>query len=219
MRGRSNHVDRASELHERAELAARGIGTDTAEELLSVRYRCAWPGCTAASLFPDGLRVVPDVRDGVAVCPLCGHELQPAGLRAPCVEVKVARDGVELTRLVVESGDPLVLGRRGGVGAVALDELLTSDLVTAVSRRHLRLTVDQRRQLVAEDLGSSNGTAVVRAAGGGEALTAGQPTVIDDGDVIVLPGRLWLAKSSRRYTLATRPPVDESPDANPTMLL
>jgi hypothetical protein len=96
-------------------------------------------------------------------------------------------------RLVLEVGpgevvpldQPVVLGRRvatvPGRRAVLLD-----DPGRSVSREHAALRPTGDGGLVVEDLGSANGTVVVRASGAQEASIGGAQVVVRPGDVVMV---------------------------------
>ena len=132
--------------------------------MLAYRYRCEYVGCPASALFPDGLTVPPVLAESGPVCPMCAQPLVTLGPRRASVEVKLTQRGVEQLRIVVEDGRPVELGRTAEIGTASLAGLrVDSSAVSLLSRRHLRLHCDGERRLWIEDLGSTNGTSIVRA--------------------------------------------------------
>jgi hypothetical protein len=197
-----------SRLSEAHDLEERGFTMTRADDLLSYHYRCPWPGCIAARLFPDRLRVVPIIRGSDVLCPSCGNTVDRLGRRGPSCEVKLTIDGRELARIVLEADAPVALGRAGGEHVVPLDELCRHEALAAISRRHCEFWLRTHGHLDVRDLRSRNGTWVLPV----EAPTGSDGTrlphdewyrVSDDQIVRIGPG-VVLARSARRFVLAER---------------
>ena len=134
----------------------------------------------AVVLNPEAVKIVDQLLaliDGrpveAAVVGLTAESAQARIDSIPCAEV-VLGDG---SRRTLNVGDEIIIGRgRPGPGRVALADL-------EVSRNHLRLSFGS--QLLAEDLGSTNGTSVERA----EAVIpvpAGDALPLQQGDRVVV---------------------------------
>jgi pSer/pThr/pTyr-binding forkhead associated (FHA) protein len=196
-------VTNASVRRERAELEERGIAADDAPRVLAYRYRCEYAGCPASTLFPDGLTVPPVLAASTPVCPMCAQPLVTLGPRRASVEVKLTQHGVEQLRIVVEDGRPVELGRTAEIGTASLAALRADpSAVSLLSRRHLRLHCDGERRLWIEDLGSTNGTSIVRLdEQDGRLIEAGALISVNHGDRVVLPDDVELTLSGRSYPL------------------
>lgn len=159
--------------------------SDLGRRLMSRRWRCPDPEC---ALF-NQMRVavgqpLPRLR-GVPLCPRHDAPLADIG-PAPVQEVLAVRiNGVTKQRFLVNSGAPVVVGRapEGGVGII-LGPWLDEQAVSAVSRAHLVLSVDQRG-LLAQDI-SMNGAWIHP---GNIKVTPKEQRVIAPGEYIELyPG-------------------------------
>ena len=193
----------ASVRRERSELEERGIAPDDAPRVLAYRYRCEYAGCPASALFPDGLTVPPVLAASRPVCPMCAQPLTTLGPRRASVEVKLTQCGVEQLRIVVEDGRPVELGRTAEIGTASLAALRVDPTsVSLLSRRHVRLHCDGERRLWIEDLGSTNGTSIVRlGARDSRPVEAGALMSVNHGDRVVLPDDVELTLSGRAYPL------------------
>jgi pSer/pThr/pTyr-binding forkhead associated (FHA) protein len=110
---------------------------------------------------------------------------------------------VEQLRIVVEDGRPVELGRTAEIGTASLAALRADPgAVSLLSRRHLRLHCDGERRLWIEDLGSTNGTSIVRLdEQDGRLIEAGALISVNHGDRVVLPDDVELTLSGRSYPL------------------
>jgi CRP-like cAMP-binding protein len=84
------------------------------------------------------------------------------------------------TRLEVEGGDTITIGRRDPVTGIRPSVDLTElDQERSVSRRHAKLERRGRRLYLVEDLGTTNGTFV-----NGERIAPGEPVEVGTGDLL-----------------------------------
>jgi transcriptional regulator with PAS, ATPase and Fis domain len=112
------------------------------------------------------------------------------------------------TLVQLPAGSTLVLGR-GSSAAIRLED-------ASVSRQHLRIYVGEFVEV--GDLGSSNGTALVRGAPGGEDFTAsnrpltpGQRVRVRTGDVLRVGSVLLVLKEREHGSSNTPPPSTNTP--------
>ena len=84
------------------------------------------------------------------------------------------------TRLEVEGGDSITIGRRDPVTGIQPSvDLAGLDQERSVSRRHAKLERRGRRLYLVEDLGTTNGTFV-----NGERISPGEPIEVNPGDLL-----------------------------------
>lgn len=112
------------------------------------------------------------------------------------------------TLVELPAGSTLVLGRSGSAGIRVED--------TSVSRRHLRIHVGDFVEV--EDLGSSNGTTLIRAAPSSEdftasnqPLTAGQRVRLRMGDVVRVGAVVLVLKAREPEHSSLPPPSSRAP--------
>jgi pSer/pThr/pTyr-binding forkhead associated (FHA) protein len=86
---------------------------------------------------------------------------------------------------VVTVGDGAIIGRRVR-DATSRTTIPIDDPSKSVSREHAAVRPTDDGGLLVEDLGSANGTTVVRASGGQDASVAGQQVVARPGDTIMV---------------------------------
>lgn len=140
---------------------ARGIDLlrDRDRSLLDHFFRCENPSCTVARRFPNYLEEPPLLRHGDPECPGCGLSLTDLGARPSPVQFVIDLDGVELQRPTLEPGTDVVLGR---ATLEAAARRAAGRRLNRLSREHVRLAVAAEGDVLATDLGSANGTCLMR---------------------------------------------------------
>ncbi|MEU9048225.1 MULTISPECIES: FHA domain-containing protein [unclassified Kitasatospora] len=187
------------------------------KRVLRSHWRCRALGCDTAMRWPDGLLGWPSVSRTTAraVC-TCGallEELGPRGTtRSFVVSDATAPDlpgglsAGEFLRFPVSVGDAVQLGRgtlRHGINLGA-EELDPPPGVKRVSRVHLLISMEEKPgggnpQAYAVDLGSGNGTVVVRGSGPARRIEPGERVAFGEADRLVLGDTVALRMSGKRY--------------------
>ncbi|MCS6874003.1 MAG: protein kinase [Pyrinomonadaceae bacterium] len=117
-------------------------------------------------------------------CPFCGskQQIQPKKVKAR-IYVISEEESVAIFEM---EGESILIGRRDPLSKIYPDVDLTKyDLQTKISRRHARIWLANDRFMI-EDLGSSNGTVLLRSTGEIERLLPRQPKLLNNGDEIKL---------------------------------
>lgn len=217
--GARTHL-RVSRKEEEAELVERRLRRHEVQQRAAAYYfRCVNRRCLAAQLWPDHLEELPsyDERSDDFVCPSCGDLLELGDVRLPAVQVIAYLDGIETFRILVEDGSDLSLGRSDAKGQIGLDRHLPKQRVSAISRRHLVLSL-RGDDLWVTDVGSKNGTFLGRRRSqpaDQRPLRAGEATRWLLRDVILLPEGITLERSGRRLPLVGERADDRvDPDAH-----
>lgn len=218
---------RMSRKEEEGEIAQRRLRRqDVQQRAVATYFRCTNRSCLVAKLWPDRLEELPgyDEQNDRFACPSCGAKLEVGDRRAPAVQVIVLVDGVERTRLLLEEGVDLDVGRVDAKGCVGLERHTPKGRAVTLSRRHLQLRL-RGTDVTATDLDSKNGTWIrPRRAHDGHKrrLKQRSPEPWQLRDAVVLPGGITLERSGRRHPLVgQRPPGDgdTNPRAAPTTLV
>jgi DNA-binding NtrC family response regulator len=101
---------------------------------------------------------------------------------------------------------------RLALGAVSIGRATENDIAiedTSVSRQHLRLTVHESF-VEAEDLGSANGSSVLRSAGSNLRLTAHERVRLEPGDLLRLGGVPMVLQTCRFSSLGPVPAAPQN---------
>lgn len=181
---------------EKADLKPKGFTTPEALEALRFEWACTNAACAwgSESIIDDE----PSYRDAQVRCPECGTPARRAGSRENTRELVLLIGGEEVDRIPFADGSSLVFGRGRGAGRFDVRELLDDRHAALVSRDHLRLSNREGRLLV-EELGSRNGTTLVRADGGEAKLQAGVGQRLEVEDRLsIARGALQIRRSGRR---------------------
>jgi hypothetical protein len=181
-------------------LGALGYSRPDHRELLSWDWRCLTPTCPAAAL--PQLDELPVCDDGTACCPTCDVTLERLGLATGGLELKLLVDGEVRERLALAVGTALRLGRGAGPGRFDVTPLLDEAGVRLLSRRHVEVANHDGRLRVRE-LGSRNGTQLLRADGSVSQIGGGTLVALGPDDRIRLAGLLELERSGRRWPRAS----------------
>jgi hypothetical protein len=187
----------ASRKAEVNELRRFGFRPDTADiELLRWDWRCPANDCELAS--QPQLDELPICDNGVAVCPACDRTLERLAYADGGVELKLAVAGTTLERIALADGSTVVLGRGAQPGHFDVSHLLDDHARDLISRSHLQLE-NRGGRLRLRDLGSRNGTNIVRPDGSVRALTPDTILFLDEDAVARLADVLDLRRSGRRW--------------------
>lgn len=217
---------RLSRKEESKELKARRLHRRTIVDRASATYfRCENPQCLLAQLWPERLPELPRFDDRVEqlVCPSCGSALTVGAPRPASSQLIVFLRGVERFRLLLDDGERIVIGRNDAKGCVGLESRLPSGTADTVSRHHAAFT-RSKGQVVVEDLGSRNGTAIRWADGRRDELrlTPDVSQVIGRRNTVALPSGVTIELSGRSIPLDGERPLeidDADTDGRPTRLL
>lgn len=196
---------------EEADLKPKGINSPEAHQALRFEWSCSNPACMwgGAPVIDDD----PAYQDGKVCCPECQTPARKAGACEDTRELVVLLPHGETDRFPIAEGTSLVVGRGRGESRYDVRSVLDENDYVFVSREHLRITNESGRLRV-EDLGSHNGTSLIRESGQEFALQAGALQVLEKSDRLSLArGALQIRLSGRRrargrYTpdLTTPPP-------------
>jgi hypothetical protein len=186
----------ASRAMEQDELKPLGYRTPEDRDLLRWDWRCTAATCPLGSL--PQLDALPRADRGFALCPLCDEPLVQLGLAVGGIEVKLLVAGDVLERVTLATGTGVEIGRRAGTGALPVGHLLDADAARSVSRSHL-YAENRHGRLAVRDLGSHNGTRVVRGDGTSATLRPGSLLLLGPEDRVSVAGVLELQASGRRW--------------------
>lgn len=170
---------------EEADLTPKGFRSQDAREALRYEWRCGTSGCVWS-----GKAVIeedPAFRDGQVVCPSCSAPAKKLGPRESTKEIVLLLGDDEVDRIPVAERAVLTVGRGRDVGRYDVREVLDEATANKVSRDHLRLT-NTRGRIFIEDLGSKNGTQIVRADGKSAPLQVGVQQVLAPTEHLALAG-------------------------------
>ncbi|MEV0082904.1 FHA domain-containing protein [Saccharopolyspora sp. NPDC050642] len=185
-----------SRYEEEANLKPKGITSSEARQALKSEWSCTNKRCvvwgSAAVIDAD-----PGYRDGKVRCPECGEAAERAGIRERTREIVVVLDEHITDRIPVAEGAALTIGRGRGSDRYDVRDLLDEKHVNLVSRDHVRLSNEAGR-LSAEDLGSKNGTMIIRSSGDTSKL------IPEVRQTLQVDEQLSLARGAMRIRLSGR---------------
>lgn len=189
---------------EEADLTPKGFRGTDARNALRYEWRCAATGCVWA-----GKAVIeedPTFRDGQIVCPACSSPATKLGPRESTKEIVLLLGEDEVDRIPVAERAVLTVGRGRDVGRYDVREVLEDAAANKVSRDHLKLTNTGGRIFV-EELGSKNGTQIVRADGAADPLQVGVLQILAPAEQLALAGgSLNIRLSGKRRPRGTYEP-------------
>jgi hypothetical protein len=195
---------------EEADLKPKGMTTPEARQALLYEWACTNSACVwgETPVIDDD----PAYKDGRVCCPDCDAAARKVGARENTREVVVLLGDHEADRIPIADGTSLVVGRGRGEDRFDVRAILDDQHSNLVSREHLRLS-NQSGRLIVEELGSRNGTALIRTSGDESPLQPGVLQKLQPTDRISLArGALQIRPSGRkrargRYTpdLTTAP--------------
>ena len=181
---------------EEANLKPKGITSPEARRVLLNEWSCTNQKCiwgSAAVIGDDPL-----YRDGRACCPECGEVAGRVGLRESTREVVVVLDGHITDRIPIAENTTLTIGRGRGHNRYDVRGLLDEQHANLVSRDHVRLS-NKAGKLLAEELGSKNGTTIVRSSGEtAELIPAVLQTLQTTDQLSVARGAIRIRPSGRK---------------------
>jgi hypothetical protein len=220
-------ADHVKTYHEEVDyLRGFGFSSDRHDhrlEWFKFRWRCREPRCWTAR-NPDRERQMVPVpgRDGRPRCRECGGPLEGGRPRSAWTEMKVTDldRTVVWHRFLVESGDPVVVGRGLTADGLSLDLLADvagdPELLRAVSRQHVLLSLDDSGELTATDLGWKQRTVVHDSSRQSVTLAPDESRIVRDKGWIVLAGAVCLVRSARRYVPTAQGGLGPSADGRIT---
>jgi FHA domain len=181
---------------EDARLKPKGITSPEARQQLRYEWSCPDPDCSwgASPVIDDD----PAYIDGRVCCPKCLTPAGKAGFRERTREVVVLLGDDAADRIPLAEGTSIVVGRGRGKARYDVRSILADGPSRLVSRDHLRLTNTSGR-LHIEELGSRNGTTLIRTGGGESQLQVGVLQVLELTDRIsIAKGALQIRASGRK---------------------
>jgi hypothetical protein len=191
-------------------LSRLGYARPEDRELLQWDWRCPAPDCPTAVL--PQLDELPRCDGGTATCPMCDSTLDRLGPAIGGLEIKLLVDDEVRERFALAVGTSRRLGRGAGPGRFDVSPMLDPTSASLVSRRHIEVTNHDGRLRVKE-LGSRNGTTVLRADGTASPLTPGTVLAVGVDDRVSLADAVTIQLSGRRWprtrfldTSVTTPP-------------
>ena len=199
---------------EDADLKPKGITSPEAKQALRFEWACTNPACVwgSTAVIDDD----PAYQGGKVCCPECRTPARKAGACEDTRELVVFLSHGEIDRFPIAEGTSLVIGRGRGGSRYDVRAILTESDSAFVSREHLRITNESGRLRV-EDLGSHNGTSLIRQDGQEFSLQTGAPHMLDKSDRLSLArGALQIRRSGKRRAhgryapdLTTPPPLPD----------
>ncbi|MGV0741030.1 FHA domain-containing protein [Mycolicibacterium sp. XJ870] len=181
---------------EEADLKPKGVNSPEARQALRFEWSCTNPACVwgGTAVIDDD----PAYKDGKVCCPECRVPARKVGACEDTREIVVLLGHGEVDRFPMTEGISLVVGRGRGKSRYDVRTVLDENDYASVSRDHLRITNDSGRLRV-EDLGSRNGTSLIRQDGNESPLQAGMLQNLEKSDRLSLArGALQIRPSGRR---------------------
>jgi hypothetical protein len=194
-----------------AGLKPKGITTPDARRALLSEWACDNPDCVwnRSPVIDDD----PVFRDGQVLCPDCDAPLRRLGEAKKTHELVILLSGNEVARTPIVDGGNVTFGRGGGEGRFDLRGLLDERSAGLVSRNHLSFSNSNGR-LLAEDLGSKNGSQVVRPDGTSGTMPAGVLQVLAPHERISIAGGVLEFRLSGKRRVRGRYVADRSGHLN-----
>ena len=181
---------------EEADLKPKGITTPEARQALLDEWACTNPNCILGSVTV--IDADPAYKDGRVCCPECFAVARNVGARENTRQVVVLLGDDEVDRIPIAEGTSLVVGRGRGEARYDVRLILDDGRSRLVSRDHLSLT-NQSGRLLVEELGSRNGTTLIRASGDESQLQVGILQILQKTDRIsIARGALQIRPSGRK---------------------
>ncbi|GAA1674653.1 FHA domain-containing protein [Fodinicola feengrottensis] len=178
--------------------------------ILARNWHCPDPNCGAyATPRPDRQQPPPRIQQGRPFCPRHNQPLADAGPRQYSVPITVRVNGSDRLEFAVTSQGPTAVGRAPeDAVAISLSELLDDEVVSRISRSHLRLELAAASLTVTDT--SMNGTKVHLHSGPGTEtgqirLQRDERHTLGEWDVVELHPGVQLIRSDRRESA----PVEE----------
>lgn len=180
---------------EEADLKPKGITTPEARQALRDEWACSDSSCIwgAAPVIEDD----PAYQDGLVVCPECRIPAKRVGARENTREVVVLLGDGEVDRIPIAEGTTLTIGRGRGDDRYDVRSVLSDSQSTLVSRDHLQIS-NKAGRLMVEELGSRNGTTLIRSSGDESQLQRGVLQALQPTDRISLARNAMQIRPSGR---------------------
>lgn len=198
---------------EEADLKPKGINSPEARQALRFEWSCTNAACVLAEA--GVIDRDPAYKNGQACCPECRTPAQKAGVCDDTRELVILLSHGEVDRLPVTEGTVLVVGRGRGRSRYDVRSVLEETDAAHVSREHLQIT-NQSGRLRVEDLGSRNGTTLIRQDGNATPLQANAIQVLEKSDRLSLArGALEIRLSGRKRARGSYQPDLTIPPTSP----
>lgn len=170
---------------EEAVLTPKGFRTPEARDALRYEWRCSAGACqwSAKAVIEED----PAFRDGQVICPGCLTPAKRLGLRESTKEVVLLLGDDEVDRLPLAERSELTVGRGRDIGRYDVREVLDDADANRISRDHLKLSNNGGRIFV-EELGSKNGTKIIRPDGATAPLQADIQQILAPTEQLALAG-------------------------------
>lgn len=189
---------------EEADLTPKGFRTREAREALRYEWRCTTSSCHWASKAV--IEEDPAFRDGQVVCPACSAPAMRLGFRESTKEIVLLLGDDEIDRLPLPERSELTVGRGRDIGRYDVREVLEGAAAIKVSRDHLKL-INNGGRIFVEELGSKNGTSLVREGGVTTQLQEGvQQALAPNEQLAIAGGALMIRLSGKKRPRGTYEP-------------
>lgn len=172
---------------EEADLTPKGFKTGEARDALRYEWRCTAATCQWAN--GAVIEEDPAFRDGKVVCPSCSGSASRLGLRESTKEIVLLLGDDEVDRLPLAERFELTVGRGRDTGRYDVREVLEDAGADKVSRDHLKV-INKSGRIFVEELGSKNGTDIVREDGTSSRLQVGVQQGLAPNEHVSLAGGL-----------------------------
>jgi len=145
-----------------AGLKPRGFTNRESWKDLRFDWQCKTIDCRLANTH--AIQEDPARDNDVVICPECRQPLTKLGPRSKTREVIFLVESDELCRVPLAQGEAITVGRGNGVGRFDVRKILSLEVAEKISRDHVCIENDHGMIFV-RDLGSTNGSSVVRDKG------------------------------------------------------
>lgn len=170
---------------EEADLTPKGFKTPEARDALKYEWACVNGACQWASKAV--IEEDPAFQNGQVVCPSCSTPAKRLGFRESTREIVLLLDEDEIDRLPLAERSELTIGRGRDIGRYDVREVLEDAVAGRVSRDHLKV-INRGGRIFVEELGSKNGTDIVREDGATAQLQVGVQQALAPCERLALAG-------------------------------
>jgi hypothetical protein len=180
---------------EAAALKPKGMTSPEAKRALQFEWACTNSTCiwgTVGVIDDD-----PAYRDGFVCCPACGEQARNTGSREQTKELVVSLASDEAARIPIADGMTITFGRGRGEDRYDVRSLLSEPYSAMVSRDHLRVH-NQAGKVLVEELGSKNGTDLLRESGNAPLQPRVQQKLLPGDQISLAGGQILLRLSGRK---------------------
>lgn len=180
---------------EEAGLTPKGVTTPEARDALRFEWSCTNPLCAwaAAPVIDED----PIYANQLVCCPSCRQPARKIGNREQTREIVILLNDTEADRIPVADGTSIIVGRGRGENRYDVRDLLADSDANLVSRDHVQLK-NKSGRLMVEDLGSRNGTTLVRGDAVRADLVPGVVQVLDGSDRVGIANEVLQLRVSGR---------------------